>query len=35
LRRILSLLEGQPEDVQRLAEQAVAVVLRAYASRRK
>jgi transcriptional regulator with XRE-family HTH domain len=36
LRRILSLLEGQPENVQRLAEQAVAVVLRAYsASRRK
>jgi transcriptional regulator with XRE-family HTH domain len=35
LRRILSLLEGQPEEVQRLAEQAVTVVLRAYSSRRK
>ncbi len=35
LRRILSLLEGQPDEVQRLAEQAVALVLRAYSARRK
>jgi transcriptional regulator with XRE-family HTH domain len=32
LRRVLALLEGQPEEVQRLAEQFVSVLVRAFAT---